>query len=284
MMKKFVDVLKEYKNKYMVAETWGSIDDLLLLYKTIGWKWYQPFNFSLITLPWIAEPHKEYIDMYDKTLGNHYLPCWVLGSHDKSRVATRIGKKQARVGAILQLTLRGLPFIYYGEEIGMIDTKIPRSKIVDPFEIKSPGLGLGRDPARTPMQWDNSTNSGFSEAEPWLPVNKLAPTVNVEAQKKDPHSFYHLYKKLIELDKTNDAIREGEYIPLPIPAKNVYAFLRKVKKNKVLILLNLSRRNKKIKMNYKGTILLDTHLQEIGKRIDLKNYLLPKDEGYIIQI
>ena len=284
IIKQLVEVLKENENKFMVTETWGTIDDLLLLYKTVGWKWNQPFNFSLITLPWTAEVHKEYIDRYDKLLGEHYLPSWVLGNHDKHRVASRIGKKQSRIAAVLQLTLRGLPFIYYGEELGMTNTKIARDKIKDPYEINSPGLGLGRDSERTPMQWNGDTNAGFSEAEPWLPLNKFYKEVNVEVEKKDSHSFYNLYKKLIELDKINSAIREGIYIPLPLPAQNVYAFLRKSENNKVLILLNFSRREKKLSMDMKGKILLNTSLDENDVIVDLSNFTLRGDEGYIIKL
>lgn len=284
MMKQLVEVLKEHKDKFMVAESWGTIDDLLLFYKTVGWKWYQPFNFSLITLPWTAEVHKEYIDRYDKILGEHYLPSWVLGNHDKHRVATRIGKKQARIAAMLQLTLRGLPFIYYGEELGMTNTRILRKKVKDPYEIKSPGLNLGRDPERTPMQWNESENAGFTKDEPWLPVNKFYKKNNAENEKTDPYSFYNLYKKLIILDKNNTAIREGEYTPVRLPAKNVYAFLRETKGEKVLVLLNFSRKTKELKMKLKGTVLLNSSLDEEGSHIDLDNFKLRGDEGYIIKI
>src|SRR6185312_17547381 len=96
----------------------------------------------------------------------------MLGNHDQPRVASRIGADQARVAAMMLLTLRGTPTIYYGEEIGMQNVPIPPEAVQDPFEKNVPGMGLGRDPQRTPMQWDASPNAGFAAAgvKPWLPI------------------------------------------------------------------------------------------------------------------
>jgi alpha-glucosidase len=90
----------------------------------------------------------------------------VLGNHDRSRVASRLGDAQARIAAMLLLTLRGTPTLYQGDEIGMVDVTIPPERIQDPWERRVPGLGLGRDPVRTPMQWDESAYAGFSKCEP----------------------------------------------------------------------------------------------------------------------
>src|SRR5581483_10873672 len=140
LMKKFSQVLQEYKGKCMVTETWTDLPGLIKTYAAAGWKYFQPFNFSLITLPWRAEVHKHYIDEYEKALGELYIPCWVLGNHDKPRIATRIGKKQARIAAMLELTLRGFSFVYYGEEIGMVNSNVKKENVMDPYEIMSPGL------------------------------------------------------------------------------------------------------------------------------------------------
>ena len=133
-----------------------------------------PFNFHLIKSPWDPTVIAALIEQYERALagGRERWPNWVLGNHDRSRVASRVGPAQARVAAMLLLTLRGTPTIYQGEEIGMEDVPIPTQAVRDPWEKNVPGLGLGRDPERTPMQWDESENAGFTSGDPWLPLVK----------------------------------------------------------------------------------------------------------------
>src|SRR5574341_986768 len=114
-------------------------------------------------------------------LPSYAWPNWVLGNHDKPRIATRIGAAQARVAAMLLLTLRGTPTMYYGDEIGMHDVSISPDQVRDPFEKNVPGLGLGRDPARTPMQWCDEDSAGFTNGKPWLPVADDSKASNVAA-------------------------------------------------------------------------------------------------------
>src|SRR5581483_6230213 len=96
--------------------------------------------------------------------------------------ASRVGPAQARVAAMLLLTLRGTPTIYQGEEIGMQDVAIPADRVQDPFELNVPGFGLGRDPVRTPMPWSAGLHAGFTLGTPWLPLNSDAHVLNVAAQ------------------------------------------------------------------------------------------------------
>jgi alpha-glucosidase len=134
----------------------------------------------------------------------------VLGNHDRSRLASRLGPEQARVAAMLLLTLRGTPTIYQGEEIGMTDGAVPPDRLRDPWELRVPGLGLGRDPARTPMQWDASPGAGFTEgAEPWLPLAAGSRRVNVAAQVGDPASMLSLYRALLRLRRAEPALSIG---------------------------------------------------------------------------
>ena len=123
-------------------------------------------------------------------------PNWVLGNHDRSRVASRIGPAQARVAAMLLLTLRGTPTIYQGEEIGMTDVPIPPERVQDPWEKNVPGLGLGRDPVRTPMPWEGRPNAGFTSGRPWLPIGADNAAANVAAQRDDPASMLTLVSAL----------------------------------------------------------------------------------------
>src|SRR5690606_18916794 len=120
-----------------------------------------------------------------------------LGNHDQHRIATRVGLAQARVAAMLLLTLRGTPTLYYGDEIGMRDVPIPPEMVHDPLERNIPGKGLGRDPERTPMQWSPEPNAGFTTGTPWLPIAEDYRSVNVEVQRSDPRSMLNLYRRLI---------------------------------------------------------------------------------------
>ena len=156
-----------------------------------------PSNMHLISAPWQPAALADLVERYEAALPPGAWPNWVLGNHDRHRVATRLGPEQARVAAMLLLTLRGTPTVYYGDELGMTDVAIPPDRVQDPYERNSPGLGVGRDPARTPMQWSDGPGGGFTDGEPWLPLGDLA--TNVEAQRRDPSSMLNLHRDLIAL-------------------------------------------------------------------------------------
>jgi alpha-glucosidase len=118
------------------------------------------------------------------------------------------------VAAILLLTLRGTPTLYYGDEIGMKQVAIPPEAVRDPFEKNVPGIGIGRDGCRTPMQWDSSDFAGFSSSKPWLPLADNFREENVATSRDDLHSLYWLYRRLIDLRRNHIALREGSYRPL----------------------------------------------------------------------
>src|SRR5687768_12175018 len=122
-----------------------------------------PFNFQLLSAPWDARHLARLIAEYERLLPAGAWPNWVLGNHDRPRIASRVGAAQARVAAMLLLTLRGTPTLYYGDELGMEGVAIPSHLAQDPWERRQPGLGLGRDPSRTPMQWDCSLHAGFTK-------------------------------------------------------------------------------------------------------------------------
>jgi alpha-glucosidase len=133
-----------------------------------------------------------------------------LGNHDKSRIASRVGAVQARNAAMLLFSLPGTLTMYYGEELGMADVPIPPEKVQDPAEKNEPGIGVGRDPERTPMPWDGSPLGGFTECNPWLPLGEEHLQVNVENLKHDPRSMYALYRKLIQLRRNHPALVNGK--------------------------------------------------------------------------
>src|SRR3546814_9216105 len=125
-------------------------------------------------------------------------------------MAARVGEAQARVAAMLLLTLRGTPTLYQGDEIGIGEVTIPPDQLKDPRELREPGLGLGRDPSRTPMAWDASLNGGFSEGTPWLPLHSDWRSRHVEAQPGDTGALLHLYRRLLRLRRGHLALRSEE--------------------------------------------------------------------------
>ena len=148
---------------------------------------------------------------YEAALPPGGWPNWVLGNHDRPRVATKRGQAQARVAAMLLLTLRGTPTLYYGDELGLSDVAIPPAQVQDPRELREPGLGLGRDPVRTPMPWDESQNAGFTTASPWLPLNADWPMRNVAQMRAEPHSILTLYRRLLAARRAHPALSIGHF-------------------------------------------------------------------------
>ncbi len=170
-----------------------------------------PFNFHLIQSPWHAEAIANIIRTYESLLPAGAWPNYVLGNHDQSRLATRIGAQQARAAAMLLLTLRGTPTLYYGDELGMEDVPIASDQVRDPAEKNDPGKGRGRDPERSPMLWLDTPNAGFTTptATPWLPLQHDWQTENAAAQSQRSRSILTLYRKLLQLRRQHDTLHSG---------------------------------------------------------------------------
>jgi alpha-glucosidase len=159
------------------------------------------FTFHLIHRPWDAALWAADIARVDEAFARAGAwPAWVLGNHDQRRVATRVGSRQrARVAAVVQLTLRGVPFVYQGEELGLQDAHVPAARIVDPG---------GRDGCRAPIPWTHEADTGWRGGA-WLPSPPDAAALSVAAQHDDPTSSAHLYRRLIALRWTEPALRRG---------------------------------------------------------------------------
>jgi alpha-glucosidase len=278
------EVFEEYEDRVMIGEIYLPIERLVTYYGNEGTGVHLPYNFQLVLLPWQARKLDATIHSYEAMIPTYGWPNWVLGNHDKSRIATRVGLAQARVAAMLLLTLRGTPTIYYGDEIGMHDVAVPPDRIRDPAEKNMPGLGLGRDPQRTPMQWDGSTHAGFSEAEPWLPLSPDVEQSNVEAKREDDRSILTLYRRLIALRNEMRVLQIGRYAPLVAPG-DLLAWVRKLGKERVLVVLNLGTTELTYDLDaphLEGTILLSTHLDREG---EMNNPVhLRANEGLIIRL
>jgi alpha-glucosidase len=222
-------------------------------------------------MDWSAENVRGFVDAYDAALPAHGWGNYVIGNHDMTRVATRIGDAQARIAALMLLTLRGTPFIYYGDELGMRDVNIPPDQYQDPQGIN---LGISRDPERTPMQWSAAPFAGFSSVNPWLPVASDYQIINVEAEKDDPRSMLTLYKRLIDLRRRDAALALGDYEVLEAP-EGVFAYTRG---GKYTIVLNFTHEPKSLAL--RGDIVLSTHLDREGIVDSLE---LRSDEGVIMR-
>jgi alpha-glucosidase len=231
-------VLDEFTGRVLIGEIYLPVERLVAYYGANLDGVHLPFNFQLLQSQWNARSIAALIDQYEHALPPGGWPNWVLGNHDNPRIASRVGLPQARVAAMLLLTLRGTPTLYYGDEIGMVNVPIPPDRIRDPLEMNVPGVGLGRDPYRTPMQWDGSPHAGFSVAEPWLPISDDCAIVNVQAEDADRESILSLYRRLLHLRRTHPALSVGNYEPVATTG-DLLAYVRRARGDHFLVALNL---------------------------------------------
>jgi oligo-1,6-glucosidase/alpha-glucosidase len=239
-----------------------------------------PFNFQLIESPWDAATLRETIAAYEASLPAHGWPNWVIGSHDAPRIAARIGEAQARVAAMLLLTLRGTPTLYQGDEIGIGKVDIPPERVRDPQDLRQPGIGIGRDRSRTPMPWDASPFAGFSTVEPWLPLNDDWPVRNVAAQAQDPGSMLALYRSLLALRRASPALALGTFALVESDAA-VLAYERQADGERLLIALNLGAARRALALP-PGTRIERVLASTLPAR-PMDGTLLP-DEGLVLRI
>ena len=239
------EVADEFEDKVLIGEINLPLPQLVQHYGDVEngrFEFHLPFNFRLIFADWRPRKLCESLTQeFERLLPKGAWPNWVLGNHDQHRVASRVGEAQARLAMMLLLTLRGTPTMYYGDEIGMVDGEIPPDRVQDPWEIFVPGIGLGRDPERTPMQWDTSDHAGFCEPDvmPWLPVNENKTAVNTTTQQSDPTSMLTMTKKLIEIRQHTPALHSGEFQAVD-SSDALLAYLRLLDGQKVLVVLNFS--------------------------------------------
>ncbi len=274
-------IVDAYRGRVLIGEIYLPLDRLVAYYGVGGSGVHLPFNFQLILAPWNAAAIVKIIAEYERLIPQGEWPNWVIGNHDQSRIATRVGPAQARIAAMLLLTLRGTPTHYYGDEIGMEDVPVPHERARDNWTKSEPGRGAGRDPQRAPMQWDGSLNAGFSKGEPWLPVSPTYQTVNVEALDREPRSILALYRRLFALRGSRHALITGSKRLLEAP-DNVIAYERAEEGERLLVALNLGHEAREIKLAA-GTLLLSTHLDREGERL-ASRVTLRGDEGIIVDI
>ncbi len=285
-------VLDEYDDRLMVGEIYLPNERLVQYYGAHGDECHLPFNFQLVQNPhWRANVVRRLVDAYEAALPPGAWPNWVLGNHDRHRLASRIGAAQTRVAAMLLLTLRGTPTLYYGDEIGMANVPIPPEKVHDPPARRQPEIAhlVGRDPVRTPMQWDGSPNAGFAPpgVEPWLPLAADYTARNVAAQEADPASLLNLYRALLRLRRAEPALHAGDYTSLETGAADVFAYRRAAAgANSFLVVLNFGGDPHTLNLSHvaaQGEIALSTGMRRRGS-VKLSNLQLDANEGLLLRL
>lgn len=248
ILKEFRQVLDKYENTISVGEVFSEHGNPKLSASTLGNgkdQLHLAFDFSLIYTKFKASDFHSRIKEWDEAVPKEGTACHVFSNHDQVRSKTRYGEKgienhRAKVLAMLSLCLKGVVFIYYGEEIGMTDGKVGRKELVDPVGKMYWPFHPGRDPQRTPMQWDDTESAGFSNAKPWLPIHKNYTKVNVASSEKDANSLLNFYRKMIALRKSEKALINGEFDLLPSD-ENALCFIRTSGEEKILVMLNFTK-------------------------------------------
>ncbi len=248
-------------------------------------------NFSLLHQPWDARRFRHVVDEFERLLATDAWPCWLLNNHDNARAASRYGNgirgaRRARLAALVLLTLRGTPFLYQGEELGLENVPVPREATVDVN---------GRDPQRSPMPWAPPSRAGpgagfTSGHRPWLPLTDRAEEVNAATQADDPSSILHLYRRILTARKRHPALRLGGYEAVETD-EAVFGYLRRHGDERLLVLSNFSDREVRPLPTATArtrparcSLLLSTGTRQTPGKVDLMALRLEPEEGVLLQL
>jgi alpha-glucosidase len=270
-------VVDEYTDRVMIAEVVLPPERAIAYHGEKLDEAHIPHNFALTEIrEWTAEEIRSVVDAYEAIVPPGAWPNWLLGDHDFSRIATRVGPELLRVTHMLLLTLRGTPTWYYGDELGLPNAVVPAGHpFADPQALGAPGLD--RLPARSPMQWSSGPNAGFSTAEPWVPIASDDPALTVDGQRHDPRSVLSLFRSLIRLRKETPALSVGTYRSLPAPV-DVFSFERTHADGAVQVHLNFGKEEREIEPPAHAEVLLSTIANGDGDAEMLRPY-----EGVIMR-
>jgi alpha-glucosidase len=244
---------------------------------------HMAFNFSFLRAPWSASALRDEVELLERLVPPSAWPDHTLSNHDNPRTVSRyapagdvaVGRRRARLAALMLLTLRGTPFLYYGEEIGMADTPIPQERVVDV---------AGRDPERTPMAWDGSPGGGFTTGEPWLPMGAETAAVNVEAQRADASSMLAFYRDVIRLRRSTPVLRSGSYATVEDMPGDVFAYVREAAGERWFVALNFARSPVAVVPPGEGRTRISTDpARPLGGRTE-GEFVLGPEEGIVIEL
>jgi len=268
-------------DRVLLGEFYVPIEELVSFYGGRSPELHLPLNLALTYLKWDPTEIGRTLAEYQQRVSGKGWPTTTLDTHDQERIVVRAGAAQARVGAMLLLTQRGTPTVYYGDEIGMRGVAIPSEQAVDPQGRRT---GRNRDPTRTPMQWSNELHAGFSTVEPWLPVGVDYDVANVASLSRDASSLLTLYRRLLELRQAEPVLQHGDYEPLAAGPELV-VYRRRSGVRRLLVALSFVHETQRYELGADGPahVLLSTHLDREGERIG-DQLELRADEGLVIAL
>jgi alpha-glucosidase len=274
-------VIDSYSRRVLIGEIYLPMKDLMTYYGQNLKGANLPFNFLLLQSAWNAQAIGQVISGYMSSLPPGGWPNWVLGNHDNARIATRVGPSQASIAAMLLLTLPGTLTIYYGDEIGMTNALIRPEDVQDPAEKRQPGIGMGRDPERTPMPWDCSEMAGFTHGRPWLPLVADHRAVNVEVEEGDGASILNLYRRLIALRGARPMLVGGQLRSLTTSG-DLLSYERASENERLAIFLNFGHGLVQVATEA-GTVLAGTDSRRNTERVH--NFIeLQGSEGVVVEV
>jgi alpha-glucosidase len=268
-------------DRVLLGEFYVPIEELVTFYGTRSPELHLPLNLTLTYSKWEPSVIGRTLAEYQGRVAGRGWPTTTLDTHDQERIVARAGLTQARVAAMLLLTQRGTPTIYYGDEVGMRGVAIPPEQAVDPQGRRT---GRNRDPTRTPMQWSGDQHAGFSSVEPWLPVGEDRVNANVASQSRDAGSLLTLHRRLLELRAAEPALCDGLHEPLAAgPA--LVAYRRRSATRRLLVVLNLVHEAKTFALgdDGPGRVLLSSVLDREGERV-AGQLTVRADEGLLIAL
>jgi alpha-glucosidase len=246
---RFRAILDERPGRMSVGELFASEAERAVALTT---ERHMVFDWALLAAPWSAETYGDAIWLRESMFGDDRWLANVLSNHDQSRQASRLATSAgiadsdavARAAAVVLLTIRGTPFLYYGEEIGLRDVAVPDGEIIDPparRALVDPDFEWwNRDQCRSPMPWTGEPGHGFTTGRPWLRFGDDAPTRNVAAQQNDPESVLATYRRLIALRRSHEALRSGTLRLVETGNLDVLAWTRQSADERIVVLVNFA--------------------------------------------
>jgi alpha-glucosidase len=248
--------------RVLLGETWIDAPAALAAYYGFGDELQLAFDFSLVLRPFEADALRAVVEESERELPAWALPAWTLSNHDIVRFPTRWCAEddhRSRCALLVLLCLRGMPVLYYGDELGLPQTDVPAERRLD-----RPGLREkppGRDGARTPMPWSDEPGGGFTApgVEPWLPFGSLAR--NVRSQRDDRRSMLSFARDLLAARRASDDLRRGAYATVPAPA-GAWAWRRG---ERTLVAVNLSRGETAVRVD--GKVTIGTRRERDGEQV-----------------
>ncbi|MCB9191222.1 MAG: alpha-glucosidase [Flavobacteriales bacterium] len=285
-------VVDSFQNpeRFMVGEVFGDVETIK---KFTSFEnkdgLHTIFLFQTLSTPFKAKKWRKMVEHFEGNFPAPFVPTYVFSNHDRRRSITPLGNdvRKAKLLALFQFSVRGIPFTYYGEELGIEKPKLPlktgkdplaqRYKAIPQFMVDWTGQSLNRDECRTPMLWDTTAHAGFTSGEPWLPVAENLREKAVSVQEEDEESLMNFYRKMIRLRNENEVLQMGVLtVDEGFSSAKIFAFSREMKGQKLLVLMNFSKRNQKVE-SVSGENLISTYMD--FSKTELKPF-----EGRIIRL